>query len=155
MISVQLVDPSKSLGGDVEICLRATSRQSQEDLCLGYLDEGARPARWKCEDQCLDNQDEYLCGSTPHFTNFALLLNGAGGGDPCASNDPSLITGSWLGDVMLIMSCVLFVLLIAACIIIVSNIFRPFQTLLLGREGARVRRTRNKSRSVRTAGEGL
>lgn len=137
----------------MSICLLPTNQQDSDSVCLGYLDESERPSRWKCEDECLSGKDGYLCGSTSHFTNFALLLGGQGGGDPCNSNDPSLITGSWLGDVMLIMASVLFVLVVGVLVIILSTFIRPVQTLLLGREGARIRRTRKRQSFARSATE--
>jgi uncharacterized membrane protein YbjE (DUF340 family) len=31
---------------------------------------------WECEDECLESQGDLLCGTTSHFTSFALLLAG-------------------------------------------------------------------------------
>ena len=42
---------------------------------MSYFDENTE--EWKCEDSCLkqNNQGQY-CGSTAHFTSFAILLQG-------------------------------------------------------------------------------
>jgi hypothetical protein len=48
--------------------------------CLSYLDEKEDPPKWKCVDECLEKKGGMLCGSTDHFTSFAVLLGGIGGG---------------------------------------------------------------------------
>ena len=59
----------------------------EQNQCLGFLN---RQNKWVCEDPCLTNKNGQLCGTTDHFTNFALLLTGANArnknNDPCASS---------------------------------------------------------------------
>ena len=53
---------------------------------MGFLNS---KDEWQCQDPCLTSKNGQLCGKTDHFTNFALLLSGAGnqkGSDPCASS---------------------------------------------------------------------
>jgi hypothetical protein len=62
---------------DAEICLVPDDGKKTAESCLGYFDEKAND--WKCEDTCLSEKDKMLCGSTSHFTNFAILLSGGQG----------------------------------------------------------------------------
>jgi len=74
------------LQGEVEICLKGENIDEDKigDYCLGFVDGSNK---WECEDRCLDEKQggEY-CGKTDHFTNFAILLDTGGGGDPCNSD---------------------------------------------------------------------
>ena len=58
-----------------------------KDTCLGFVnDEG----EWECGDNCLkQNSRGQLCGTTDHFTNFAILLssNTKGGNGSCESSE--------------------------------------------------------------------
>lgn len=67
----------------VQICIQENSADVGKDACLGYWD--TEQSRWRCEDPCLESQDNenMWCGETNHFTSFALLLNGNRGSDPC------------------------------------------------------------------------
>ena len=67
------------------------------------------PPRWRCEDPCPTANGNKVCGTTRHFTSFALLLGGGFGGASCGSNDEWII-GQW-EDIVLIGSC-----LGAACV---------------------------------------
>ena len=81
------------LPGEVEICLNVTTKDDIEvgclslfclfvllilkiqKTCLSYFDESTQ--EWKCEDSCLEKNDQgQYCGSTAHFTSFAILLQG-------------------------------------------------------------------------------
>lgn len=77
IVNVDLQDRNLVLDDTVEICFIPNSSEYDKDsLCLGYLDESVSPPEWICADKCLDSSDDYLCGKTDHFTNFALLLTG-------------------------------------------------------------------------------
>jgi hypothetical protein len=79
VIDVKLVDENNNiipLDGDARLCFEAT--ESYDFGCLAYLDEDSNT--WKCEDSCLDIQDNLLCGTTTHFSTFALLLTGLSDG---------------------------------------------------------------------------
>lgn len=45
--------------------------EDNSKLCLGYLDENKR--EWYCEDGLQDCSENYHCGKTDHFTNFAII----------------------------------------------------------------------------------
>ncbi len=60
---------------DVEICIERTAGMDLSSACLGYLEGGT----WVCEDVCLKQSEEMLCGQTNHFTSFAILLSGGQG----------------------------------------------------------------------------
>ena len=138
---------NNNLGGDVEICLQ--SLDSSENQCLGFLDESRNPPEWVCEDYCLDENNSGLyCGSTDHFTNFALLLTGSNAPD-CAS-DEDWVTNSWWGDLVLLFTCVVFVCFIMLTVIILSMTSSKFRNLLYGEEGARVMELRQSSLSTST-----
>ena len=92
-----------------------------------------------------EGDNGFACGSTDHFTNFALLLEGSsngGGNDGCSSISEDWVTNSWLGDLLLLVSCAAFVFLICF-VIIVSSFIKPFQRLIYGSEGFRIKKTRS------------
>ena len=78
--------------------------------------------KWRCEDECLTNvatkgnnapntggnQENLLCGQTGHLTNFALLLIGNDGEDPCQSggksNTLAWISLGMVGGAMLVVA---------------------------------------------------
>lgn len=77
-------------GDRIALCLDgALDEERRKDACLGYYDEAG--GKWKCEDTCLKRKDDQLCGTTTHFTNFALLL-GTDPGDArgCKAEDEAL-----------------------------------------------------------------
>lgn len=96
VVEVTLVDdggnPVSQLDGDVQICLRPNPGADTGTSCLGYLNEKTKT--WVCEDECLSANDKgQLCGSTNHFTNFALLLTGGSGSSDKCRDDLVYITG--------------------------------------------------------------
>ena len=83
--------------------------------CLGYQDV---KGRWICEDQCIKSSNGTSCGVTSHFTNFAILLSGAGGGkgqdDPCRSSSqdytlPYISLGFVAGAICIVLISVIFI----------------------------------------------
>ena len=80
-----------SLRGEAELCFSATDRE-RDNRCLAFLDEAT--STWRCEDQCLEEEDGLLCGTTDHFTNFAILVGGGKGSseDPCTDGALLLFT---------------------------------------------------------------
>jgi len=46
------------------------SPNQADPLCLGYFDESKNT--WTCQDECLRQGDQTLCGKTDHFSTFAL-----------------------------------------------------------------------------------
>jgi hypothetical protein len=57
------------------VCIDAANADSKSG-CLGYIDERVDPPKWVCEDPCVKHNGNTLCGTTDHFTSFAILLNG-------------------------------------------------------------------------------
>ena len=67
----------------VEFCLPVGREVKVEDACLAFWDDLKSPPEWRCEDRDLKKQkDRTLCGSTAHFTNFAILLAGTDASGP-------------------------------------------------------------------------
>jgi hypothetical protein len=61
----------------VDVCFNATTRDDKK-LCLAYIDESKSPPEWKCEDaSMIRDSGGYLCGTTNHFTIFALAETAA------------------------------------------------------------------------------
>ena len=142
IVDFQLSDGSTDLGGDVEVCFES-NHNSNDNLCLGYLDESLNPPEWICQDHCLQkNSDGLICGNTDHFTNFALLLSGSGNNGNCGDDEDYWITGSGLGDFYLVLSCALFCLIVALIFICVVLNSKNLQLCLMGREGMRISRGR-------------
>ena len=78
----------------VTLCLKADLEAVKgQNTCLGYIDESTGTPTWKCEDECLEPKGGQLCGQTDHFTNFAVLLSGSGGGKGCDDDEST----TWLG----------------------------------------------------------
>ena len=113
IVDVNLEDASQNLGGEVEICLKSSDIQRNvDDLCLGFLDVKQFPPEWTCEDRCLTERGNLLCGSTDHFTNFALLLD-IRDDDPCASTgDQKAII--WLSGIFVIAALVIILTSVVA-----------------------------------------
>lgn len=57
--------------GNIELCFSLTGAAA-EFGCLGYYDEECE--EWVCEDKNLQDKQGQVCGSTNHFTSFALLI---------------------------------------------------------------------------------
>jgi len=153
IIDVSLADPSAVLGGDVELCFFVPPAARNKDLCLGFLDESLQPPEWTCEDKCVEEgENGFACGSTDHFTNFALLLEGAangGGSDGCSSISEDWVTNSWIGDLILLLSCAAVVALICV-VIILSSLTSPIKRLIYGAEGYRITNARTAATRVVT-----
>jgi len=104
IISVTLTDlygTEVALTGEVELCF-SSSLANIEGQCLGFLNE---QNQWECQDECLEPKNGQLCGTTTHFTNFALLLGG--GGDACGTSAEedyviAILSGSFIAAAFLI-----------------------------------------------------
>ena len=107
-IDVTLTNGTSQLSSAAQLCFSTKEATSYHSACLGYIDSSGR---WQCEDKCLSmSNSTQICGSTSHFTNFAVLLSG-GGGRQC---NP-YITGTWQGDLGLAAAVFGFVWCIALC----------------------------------------
>lgn len=110
VIDISLSNGQSELGTTVEICLAVgdSEMRDSDDGCLGYIKvTGDGGSRWVCEDDCLKTRDDggtkMLCGRTGHFTSFGVLFGGVAGDGGCGAADDNLITGSWIGDLVLAM----------------------------------------------------
>ncbi len=84
---------------DIDVCIRTEAGTTTDKACLGYLDESTKPPKWTCEDECLTKgNDGLLCGSTSHFTNFAILLVGGRGNETKCTDSYIRSTGGTLGS---------------------------------------------------------
>ena len=90
--------------GEAKICLQLNSSQStNQKYCLSYIDTSVSPPEWKCQDSCLYQvSPSFWCGTTNHFTSFAVLLRGQSNDriDECNEED-YYIFGYWLWDGLL------------------------------------------------------
>lgn len=69
------------VGEQAELCFDVQGSVPLEGTCLASFDEGT--SKWKCEDKCLDEKGGQLCGTTSHFTSFAVLLSGGSSNTEC------------------------------------------------------------------------
>jgi hypothetical protein len=138
IVDVTLVDGSQNIGGKVEICIEASDpRTNRDDVCLGFLDTTQN--RWKCEDSCLQDRDGLYCGSTRHFTNFALLLEGKSNSeDGCGEAEQDFILGSWWKDLILAASCALFMCCCGVLVVAAVIWIAPVRRCMYGKEGNRI-----------------
>lgn len=66
-----------------EICF-SSDEHGSGDVCLGFFNSDGE---WECEDYCLEDTGDSLCGESRHLTNFALLLDSeAGSSSRCGSS---------------------------------------------------------------------
>jgi len=128
-IDVTLTNGISQLASPAQVCFSIKPGTSYHSACLGYIDSSGR---WQCEDKCpsMSNSTQ-ICGSTSHFTNFAVLLSG-GGGRQCNS----YITGSWRGDLGLAASVAGFVIVVGV-VVLAFGYTQTGRRFISGREGVR------------------
>lgn len=129
--------------GGVTICIETPA--DSDDACLGFLDEKSKPPRWECEDPCLDrNDDGFLCGSTRHFTSFAVLLGGNQA--DCKESGDLIFNKAWKDGVLIgsITAGLLCFLLVGAIFLAVTPLG---SRIVRGEEGHRVSRLRDETTS--------
>jgi len=139
--------------GSVEICLDVSDLDRAEDSgCLGFFNPNS--GKWVCEDVCLDIDDDgRACGSSDHFTNFAILLsggNGSGGG-PCGSSANTYIFDEGWKDGLLIGGVTVAAGLVC-CIVVVVFAFVPGVNRIHGAEWRRMHTVRAAQRGVGETG---
>ena len=61
-------------GETANLCVTVPGGTPLTGTCLAFFDEG--DSKWKCQDPCLKQKGDELCGKTDHFTSFAILLTG-------------------------------------------------------------------------------
>lgn len=131
--------------GEATICLDINSPEkvSKKRSCLGFFNEVTQ--EWECEDKCLEKNDSgQFCGSTSHFTSFAVLFYGLDGpGANCASTPNNYIFDVYWKDLILT-ACFIG---LGVCCFFCFALFGRFpiiERLFLGNEGERVVRLRKK-----------
>ena len=126
----------------VEMCFPLSKDTEKDEACLGYWDDSKSPAEWVCEDVCLKNKKNRFCGSTDHFTNFAILLYG--GADECEKD--YYVTGSFMGDMLLVWLLIaLFILIWIVLIFLCSH--SKIRVYFVGKETHRIRALRSSINS--------
>lgn len=78
LLTIYDIDGTEISGLDngVQICFRGTLTDDQMNntACLGFYNEMS--GTWECQDECLTQSTDTVCGKTDHFTSFAILLTG-------------------------------------------------------------------------------
>lgn len=98
VIDLNLLTGQSDLENRAEICFEVPGLP--DDACLGYIDDRGR---WRCQDNCLKEEGDMLCGVTDHLTSFAVLLSGGDGQGGCNPTN-NFITGTLIGDFWLVVS---------------------------------------------------
>lgn len=106
--------------GNLQVCIQPSEAEQDDSVCLAFLDENNN--RWRCEDPCLqkDNQG-LLCGETSHLTKFSLLVDPTGKSGDCGSSDWNGITGAQWADYVVIGAVTAFVCVVAIMFVILSS----------------------------------
>ena len=129
---------------DVEICfLKSRDSNDFNGSCLGFLNEDFTVPRWECVDRSLDNNGNYLCGTTDHFTNFAILFTGGVNDD---DENIYIFDDGWKDGVLIgtLALSIIVILIILAFLMA----FTPIgDKILRGDEGSRVKKLRELSSS--------
>ena len=140
--------------GDATICfdITATEEISKKRSCLSFFNEETQ--EWECEDKCLErNDDDQFCGSTSHFTAFAVLFYGIDGpGANCGSAPNNYIFGVYWKDLILI-ACFIGLAVCCFCIFALCGKCFCFRRLVFGSEGSRVLSLRDKNSKTRTTSQ--
>ena len=105
-----------NINSDVEICMNDNTIDD-DDVCLSYFNEATH--QWECQDKCLKQKGNEYCGTTNHFTSFALLLGANTNNDPCNSEDESYVI-AWVSVALILVAIVCFVI----ATIIIEIIYR-------------------------------
>jgi len=99
--------PVTELSEDVTICLEHEGNVD-DSTCLGFFN--VKTNEWECQDSCLEQQGNRLCGRTDHLTSFALLLEG-NGGQSCSSSEDFLYT--WLSCGAVVVALIVIITAVA------------------------------------------
>lgn len=133
------------LSSNAVLCFQVNNTVSKSKSCLGYYDEVTK--EWVCQDKCLSSQksnsqnNQNFCGTTDHFTSFAILLTGTTSN--CGNNHDNLIfKDAWKDGVLIgsIAGGIIFLLILIALFLM----FTPWGSrILYGEEGLRVKSLRS------------
>jgi len=153
IVDISLAVPLPGNSFRADICINVDQDEDVNDLCLGFFD--TRTNEWKCEDECLETNNfrgggkKQVCGTASHFTNFAILLVGSNGvdGNRCDSSGDAYFTGHWEGDVGVVAG-IAFLLLIIIIVLIVLSYVPALRIIFLGKEGTRIKTTRENIKNL-------
>ena len=105
---------------------------------MGYFD--VQTNSWVCQDKCLKpSSNHFVCGSTNHFTNFGVLLEGSSSG--C---DPQYIFGKAVYDSILALG-IAGIVVCCGIMILAFGSTKIGRRLIAGKEAERIRNTRTKN----------
>lgn len=128
--------------GEAEICIKVPENSKITDnSCLGYLEVNRFPNEWICEDPCVEYVEELqqICGTTTHFTSFAVLFEGKGGGDSlCGSSENGYIFNEAWQDLTLIGGICLICCILSILFIILGSVTKQGASILYGTESRRI-----------------
>ena len=101
----------EQLPAPITICFVVASL-STHNKCLGFIDPSS--ATWQCQDRALWVEGDMLCGSTPHLTNFAILLLGS------FSNGHQYMFSSFWYDLALVLplACLIIAIIIVTAFVL-------------------------------------
>ena len=104
---------------------------------MGYFD--VQTNSWICQDKCLkSSSNNFVCGSTNHFTNFGILLEGVSSG--C---DPQYIFGKAIYDSILALG-IAGIVCCCDILILAFGSTKIGRRLIGGKEAERIRKARAK-----------
>ena len=135
---------------EAEVCLEVEDTSIAKHSCLGYFDEDSQ--EWICEDPCLKQEGNTLCGSTNHFTSFAVLFSGIQG-DCSNNNGEQYIFEEGWQDSLLILGCTLIIFTLALLVITATRTSLGAR-LFLGSEAVRLSGLRRVNVERLTASSG-
>lgn len=147
VLSVTLVDTDGNEVqplGDVELCFAVDDSVDKDKSCLGFFDLNVKPPKWRCQDDCLKQKNNSLCGTTDHFTSFSILFTGTGNG--CEDNFGNLVFSNAWQDGVLVASVVGFLWVILIIVVLFAVFTRAGNYILRGKEGTRVTKLRKASK---------
>ena len=129
---------SQSLQGQATICFKTDQITSNGQGCLSYLDVQVNPPVWRCQDGCLTQvSPSFACGTTNHFTDFAVLFEGQSSSNVfntngCVSDSQSYIFGSWWKEGILALSVAAFIVGVLVLFSLIVILFPPANRLFYG-----------------------
>lgn len=137
-------------GDEIEICLEVSDAdRAKDDGCLSFFDEDR--GVWVCEDPCLELDGSLACGTTDHFTNFAVLFGEGGGSSRCGSSSEDYILNAAWQDGLLVGGVFTAAVLVCVVVIFIGLLFPRAVGRLHGKEYSRIRSLRTTNRSSATA----
>ena len=159
VFDIRLVDVNGeeiNFDGSATLCFDILNpdQVSKKRSCLSFFNEEKQ--EWECEDKCLEeNENGQFCGSTSHFTDFAILFYGIDGpGAACSSTPNPYIFDAYWKDLIMVAS---FIGCGVCCFVFFAVISRlPYtERYLLGNEGWRLRQLRSKYSAINSAAQSV